>query len=189
MLRATLLGLTGFVLLCAAAILIGQQQETPEFFRYLRKCDVLPCYLCIVPVKTTWDDTNTLLENTSGMSYDSSSGITYEPPGYLGTMQIFPGENGLISELDLVFHDTNLNIGQIITELGSPCALELTVDHFSLIYPGISVMVSEDKIGTDQVVTRFSLVREINLITLHSCKQLLSNLSLHHWNGFGRYIS
>src|SRR5438552_418429 len=67
-------------LLAIAIMLIGHSYPAQsELFNYLSKCDGHPCYLGVVPGKTSWADAVAIFEDAPGMQFDPDINIASNP--------------------------------------------------------------------------------------------------------------
>jgi hypothetical protein len=187
LIRVTLLCFVILGLLIGGSVLVGQAQARPEFFRYLGSCAGAPCYVGIVPGQTRWTEIEARFEIVTDLRGDNLMYLAYAPPGFAGTLRFYPTGNGSIREVDLRFHTTWLKLGDIVAEMGTPCAVEMTSRFSMLVYPGVKVLATWETLGATRNLQPTSTVLGINLIEAQSC--LTSSPALHRWQGFRRYVS
>jgi hypothetical protein len=189
LIRVTLLCFVTLGLLIWGSVLIGHAQPRPEFFGALGRCEGLPCYVGIVPGQTRWADVQTRFEIVTELRGDNHMYLAYAPPGFSGTLRFFPSGDGLLREVDLRFSTTGLKIGDLIAEMGVPCAVGITTRGLPVVvYPSMGVLVAGERMGEAQLVKLTSTVTGINLLRDPDCS-LVNSLALHTWRGFGRYTA
>jgi hypothetical protein len=187
--RWALLWLVVLALLIWGSILVGHTGTRPKFFDLLDTCSGTPCYNGMTPGVSLWMDVESRLENAPELNYDLNYRTSATPPGFTGKMSFYPSAvDGSLSEVDLFFQPTILNIGDIVLEIGTPCAVAVTSDIFALVYPGMAVFVDREKLGVDQSLNPMSAVRSMNILPRRTCEPLTTP-PLHPWRGFGRYVS
>jgi hypothetical protein len=178
-----------FALLIWGSVLVGRAQERPEVFEYLGKCAGTPCYLGIVPGETRWSDIQSQFEIVTDLRGETEIYLAYAPPGFLGALRFYPSGDGLLRQVDLRFHTTQMKLGSLIAEMGSPCAVGMTNRGLPVvIYSGMGVLIAGERIGEMQLLKPTSTVTGINLLRDPSC-DLTNSLALYGWQGFGRYVS
>lgn len=189
LLRVTLLCSSVLGLLICGSVLIGHAQAKPEFFGYLRRCDGQPCYFGMVPGQTRWTNVQIRFEIITELRGETEIYLAYAPPGFMGTLRFFASGDGLLREVDLRFHTTGLKVGDLIAEMGEPCAVGMTTRGLPVVvYPSMGVLVAGERVGEAQWVKPTSTVTGINLLRDSACT-LANSLALHNWRGFGRYAA
>lgn len=183
-----LLACTVFALLIFSSVLIGRAQERPDFLSYLGRCDGLPCYVGIVPGQTLWADVQARFEIITELRGDNEIYLSYAPPGFSGTLRFYPSGSGSIREVDLRFHTTRLTLGDLVAEMGEPCAVAMTRGLPAVLFPGMGVLVIGERIDAVQSLKPSSTVTSINLVDAEIC-DIRNSLALYGWRGFGRYVS
>ncbi len=194
--RAALSGSLLFMLLCAGAMLIGRSNSVqPELFQYLKTCDGQPCYLGVVPGKTSWNDAVEIFENAH-ISFDPMTNFAFEPLGFRGNALILdtPGDEAVLDEVDLTMHSSSVTIGSLIDHFGLPCAVVVTpVPQIGLIFLGMSIIVNSNQFDTSQILQPTTLIQQINLFNrFQSCEQVFNStttVTFNHWKGFARYTN
>ncbi len=186
--RLACLWITIFALLIGGSVLVGHGQARPEFFRYFGRCSDVPCYTGIVAGQTGWSDIETRFEISTALRGDTEINLAYAPPGFIGTLRFFPSGSGLLAEVDLRFHTTRLKLGDIVAEMGTPCAVAITRRLPLIIYPSMGVLVVGEQMGAAYTFTPEATVTGINLLGGTSC-DISNRLALYPWRGFGRYVS
>jgi hypothetical protein len=177
--------------LCAVAIVIGRAQPQPELLRALGYCDGMPCYMGIVPGKTTWDEAVEIVSGTHIVHVRAADFLaahsTIEP--FLN-IQIRPYNDSF--SVELWTEKASVSVGQVIAFMGTPCAINvqrwLPIYVF---YPGMSFNFYQRTPGTDIAIQLNAAIESLGLYPEYkTCDDILLNEYpyIQMWHGFSNYF-
>src|SRR5262249_42104249 len=108
---------------CFGMMIIGRTQPLPEIAG-LELCGTRPCYLGIVVGETTWDQAKDIVANTPGWTLNPvDAHRSFIGEGSLvDHITAYHGANGIVFDMALTSHQPFARAGDIVSQLGSPCA-------------------------------------------------------------------
>jgi hypothetical protein len=185
-LLAVCLGIT--LLSCIGAVMVGRAQPQPQLSPNVRRCAGIPCYMDIVLGQTTWPEAQTIINATPGWNLYAGSHSAFEvnqPIDHVYSMYVFPAANDLVQEIDLAVTPATVTAGDVIAQLGKPCAvISRGLSDLSFTYPGIAVSVS----GQQWRIQANSTVKEIRIyVPMYPCDRLAAYATSYRWHGFREY--
>ncbi len=182
-----------FALLIWGAIQVGPYQPpTTDFNRYFHACDGIPCYLGVIPGKTSWVDALKTFENASGIQFDSYSNTATNPPGFVGSAQIYALQpTGTVDQIQLNITVPNISLASVIQYFGYPCAVQVTDStQVELIFTNMMVGIYIDPANPALPLRAATPVSQIVLFNrFSSCEQAASSIATVPWRGFARYTN
>jgi hypothetical protein len=125
--RYVFLGCAILALLCFSAMLIGRIQPQPQI-PSLNLCGARPCYLGIIVGDTTWDEARQII-SAQGLALETNTlrgakGKT----GPFDYIRMYPNVQGVVIDMALSAHQPIAPVGDIINQLGAPCAVYSLAD-------------------------------------------------------------
>ena len=174
---------------CISAVIIGRAQPEQPLSPNVRRCGSgIPCYMDIVLGQTTWAEAQAIINTTPGWNLYAGSHSAFEtnqPVDHVYSMYVFPAANDLVQEIDLALAPSTVTAGDMIAQLGKPCAvISRGLSDLAFTYPGIAVSVS----GHQWRIQANSAVKEIRIyVPMYPCDRLAAYATSYRWHGFREY--
>lgn len=177
-------------LLCLVMAFGIRMHPIPAFISGLDLCEGMPCYLNILPGKTSWEDGQRIVASFPEVQRFGASNYANLPDFY-GTLMLIPNQDNLTQEITLSPPDNATSIGSAILQLGAPCAaIRLGRDDIGVIYPGISIITHMSKVGNYFLLKPTSPVTHAILSgQVKACSDIALDTTQadFRWHGFVRY--
>src|SRR5262249_9228343 len=124
----------GFSLLCAGIVSAGQTQLETRQITGLENCGGMPCYQGIVPLQTSYEDAKGIIARLQGATMRSSdeASISGDP---IQSVRYYRSGDGRVRDISLTVRGNAIVLGDVITRLGTPCAVFSFVSTATLPFP------------------------------------------------------
>jgi hypothetical protein len=185
--------------------IIGVSRRIPELeiISGLHSCNNELCYENIVLGKTKWEDVKDILLNIPGAILSTSFLGVETPHGPIHRIIAFPSDDKTVMEIDFVLRTEAIKVVDVITYLGTPCAIYYNDQHpnyphlIILSYPNAAIWVSTDNwdLNFSSYVGQIDLGYPLLLKTatttgfIKPCAKTIDTNYPFLWKGFRRYLN
>src|SRR5262249_38208808 len=112
---------------CTGVVMISRAQPPPPLSPNLQRCaDGVPRYMYIVLGQTTWNEAKRMISTWPRWELYRGSFAWFkpnEPSDNVNSLYVLPAADSIVQEIDLEIVPMGVNAGDVITQLGAPCAV------------------------------------------------------------------
>jgi hypothetical protein len=168
------------IVLCSGALLYGRASNQSNELQDLGfgVCDGDPCFMGIVPGKTSWDEAKLILkpynikqdfEDAADANVKDFRLIVYSSKGII---------NELIIQKDSSYGGLGVSLGSVIQQVGTPCAAIADPRAANIFYPSMSLYFARDgdRLRKETGISALSIMSKDIVLYCTNNK--------YHWKGF-----
>ena len=174
-------------LLCGSAVLIGRAPPQGDLIPDLHICNDKPCYLGIVPGKTTMNQVFALADQLPIQTTTFDYSVT-DLTGIVSSIQFYPSPpmpGGIIGTVAITPRDGSISSIDVIAHWGPPCGISRYNDHQQVVfsYPDMAFFFPT----TDWVLKPSFAARIIFFANDRPCQDFIKSPNYIPWRGFTSY--